>query len=255
MIDFQCMPYYLIAATVLLFALSSLFKILNEYERGVVFRLGRLVSPRGPGLVVLIPGIERMRRVDLRIIAMDVPWQDVITKDNVTAKINAVAYFRVLDASKSIVEVENFSFATSQLAQTSLRGVCGESELDDLLINRKKLNTRMREILDEATDPWGIEVSMVEIKHIELPVGFTRTMAKQAEAERERRAKIIDAEGEFQAAQKLVDAAAIIAKHPEALQLRYLQTLREIATETNSTTIFPIPIDILSMALPKNEQL
>ncbi len=227
------------------FLVFSTIKVLNEYERGVVFRLGRLTNPRGPGLIILIPIVERMRRVDLRTITMDVPPQDVITKDNVSVKVNAVVYFRVLDVNRAVVEVENYLYATSQLAQTTLRSVCGEANLDDLLVEREKLNLRLQEILDHATDPWGIKVSMVEIKHIDLPLEMQRAMAKQAEAERERRAKIIAAEGEFQAAQRLADAAAIIGREPQALQLRYLQTLREIATENNSTTLFPIPIDLL----------
>lgn len=225
--------------------LVNIVKVLNEYERGVVFRLGRLVKPRGPGLVILIPIVERMRRVDMRTITMDVPAQDVITRDNVSVKVNAVVYFRVLDVNRAIVEVENYLYATSQLAQTTLRSVCGEARLDDLLIGRETLNVRLQEILDAATDPWGIKVSMVEIKHIDLPPEMQRAMAKEAEAERERRAKIIAAEGEHQAAEKLAQAATIISREPQALQLRYLQTLREIATENNSTTLFPIPIDFL----------
>lgn len=221
-------------------------RVINEYERAVVFRLGRLMRPRGPGIILLLPlGIERMRRVDLRTITMDVPPQDVITRDNVSVKVNAVVYFRVIDVNKAIIEVENFLYATSQLAQTTLRSVCGEGHMDDLLVSREQINLRLQEILDQATDPWGIKVSMVEIKHIDLPLEMQRAMAKQAEAERERRAKIINAEGEYQAAEKLTDAARIIATQPEALQLRYLQTLREIATENNSTTIFPVPVDFL----------
>lgn len=226
--------------------LFNIFKILNEYERAVVFRLGRLVKPRGPGLVILIPGIERMRRVDMRTITMDVPAQDVITRDNVSVKVSAVIYFRVIDVSRAVVEVENYLYATSQLAQTTLRSVCGEAELDDLLISREQLNIRLQEILDTATEPWGIKVSMVEIKHIDLPIEMQRAMARQAEAERERRAKVIAAEGEFQASEKLAEAAEIIGKQPQALQLRYLQTLSEIASENNSTTLFPIPIDFIS---------
>ena len=240
-----------IVIAIALFLLFSIFKILPEYERAVIFRLGRLVPARGPGLVILIPGLERMRRIDMRTITMDVPSQDIITRDNVSVKVNAVVYFRVLDVSKAVVEVENYLYATSQLAQTTLRSVCGEGEMDDLLINRESLNARLQEILDEATDAWGIKVSMVEIKHIDLPVEMQRAMAKQAEAERERRAKVIAAEGEFQASEKLFQAAEIIAKEPQALQLRYLQTLREIATENNSTTIFPVPIDFMK-AFMKN---
>ena len=228
------------------FILFNTVKILNEYQRGVVFRLGRLVPPRGPGIVFLIPMIERMRVVDIRTITMDVPPQDVITRDNVSVKVNAVVYFKVLDVNRAVVEVENFLYATGQLAQTTLRSVCGEGNMDDLLIEREKINIRLQEILDSATDPWGIKVSMVEIKHIDLPPEMQRAMAKQAEAERERRAKIINAEGEYQASEKLAQAAGIIATQPGAMQLRYLQTLREIATENNSTTLFPIPIDFLS---------
>ncbi len=226
-------------------------KILNEYERGVIFRLGRLTKPRGPGLIILIPGIERMKRIDLRTITMDIPPQDVITKDNVSVKVNAVVYFRVLDVNKAVVEVENFLYATGQLAQTTLRSVCGEAELDDLLAEREKLNERIQDILDTSTDPWGIKVSMVEIKHIDLPEEMQRAMAKQAEAERERRAKVIAALGEYEASTKLAQAAEIISKEPQALQLRYLQTLKDIAQEHNSTTIFPIPIDFLRAFMPK----
>ena len=241
---------FLVVIAAILFI--NIVKVLNEYERGVVFRLGRLVSPRGPGLVILIPGIERMRRVDLRTITMDVPSQDVITRDNVSVKVNAVVYFRVIDVNKAIVEVENYLYATSQLAQTTLRSVCGEVELDQLLISRETLNNRLQEILDTSTDPWGIKVSMVEIKHIDLPPEMQRAMAKQAEAERERRAKVIAAEGEYEASGRLRDAAVTISEQPQALQLRYLQTLREIATENNSTTIFPIPIDFLRAFMPKD---
>ena len=229
---------------VLIVLLTTVFKIVNEYERLVVFRVGRLVTPRGPGITYIIPILENFKRVDMRTITMDVPPQDVITRDNVSVKVNAVVYFRVLDVNRAIVEVENYLYATSQLAQTTLRSVCGEAHLDDLLTEREQLNNRLQEILDQNTDPWGIKVSMVEIKHIDLPLEMQRAMARQAEAERERRAKIIAAEGEHQAASKLADAAAIIGREPQALQLRYLQTLREIATENNSTTIFPVPIDL-----------
>jgi regulator of protease activity HflC (stomatin/prohibitin superfamily) len=239
------MPWIVFALFVLVFIGANIFKILNEYEKGVVFRLGRLISPKGPGIIVLIPFIDRVRRIDMRTITMDVPSQDVITRDNVSVKVNAVVYFRVLDVNKAVVEVENYLYATSQLAQTTLRSVCGEAELDDLLIGREQINMRIQEILDTATDPWGIKVSMVEIKHIDLPPEMQRAMARQAEAERERRATVIAAEGEFQAAQKLSDAAGIIAEQPQALQLRYLQTLKEIAGENNSTTLFPIPIDLM----------
>jgi regulator of protease activity HflC (stomatin/prohibitin superfamily) len=226
--------------------LISGIKILPEYQRAVIFRLGRLCPHRGPGIIYVIPGIERMVRIDLRTITMDVPPQDVITRDNVSVKVNAVIYFRVIDPSKAIVEIENYLFATSQLAQTTLRSVCGQAELDDLLAEREKINTHLQEILDAQTDPWGIKVSLVEVKHIDLPQEMQRALAKQAEAERERRAKVINAEGEFQAAQRLADASQIIEQHPVALQLRYLQTLSEVAAENNSTTLFPVPIDLLS---------
>jgi regulator of protease activity HflC (stomatin/prohibitin superfamily) len=203
-------------------------------------------APRGPGITFVIPLIEQMVKVDMRTITMDIPPQDVITKDNVSVKVNAVLYFRVVDPSRAIVQVENYLFATSQLAQSSLRSVCGQEELDDLLSEREKINSRLQEIIDAHTDPWGIKVSLVEIKHIDLPQEMQRALAKQAEAERERRAKIINAEGEFQAAQRLADASAIIEQHPVALQLRYLQTLSEVATENNSTTLFPVPIDLLA---------
>jgi regulator of protease activity HflC (stomatin/prohibitin superfamily) len=203
-------------------------------------------APRGPGITFVIPLIEQMVKVDMRTITMDIPPQDVITKDNVSVKVNAVLYFRVVDPSRAIVQVENYLFATSQLAQTTLRSVCGQEELDDLLSEREKINSRLQEIIDAHTDPWGIKVSLVEIKHIDLPQEMQRALAKQAEAERERRAKIINAEGEFQAAQRLADASAIIEQHPVALQLRYLQTLSEVATENNSTTLFPVPIDLLT---------
>ncbi len=225
--------------------LGMAIRILNEYERGVVFRLGRYHKTKGPGLIILIPFVDKMVKVSLRMVAMDVPPQDVITKDNVSVKVNAVVYFRVMEASKSVLEVENYLFATSQLAQTTLRSVCGEAELDELLSEREKINLRLQSILDKHTDPWGVKVSVVEIKHIDLPQEMQRAMAKQAEAERERRAKIINAEGEFQAATKLAEASQIIEKHPVALQLRFLQTLREVAAENNSTTLFPIPIDII----------
>ena len=227
------------------FLLLSAVRILKEYERGVIFRLGRLVAAKGPGLILLVPIIDKMQKVDLRVITHDVPPQDVITRDNVSVKVNAVVYLKVFDPNKAIVEVEDYLYATSQLAQTTLRSVIGEAELDELLAERDQINERIQAILDEATDPWGIKVSRVEVKHVDLPQEMQRAMARQAEAERERRAKIITAEGEFQAAEKITQAAAIIARHPEALQLRYLQTLVEIATENNSTTLFPIPIDLL----------
>src|SRR5690349_15211019 len=229
----------------ILFFLSAAIKILREYERGVVFRLGRLVSVRGPGLILLIPVIDKMVKVSLRTVVMDVPPQDIITEDNVSIKVNAVVYFRVLQPQRAIVEVENYLVATSQLSQTTLRSVLGQSELDDLLSQREKINQRLQQIIDTHTEPWGIKVSNVEVKQIDLPQEMQRAMAKQAEAERERRSKVIAAEGEFQASQRLADAASILSEQPSALTLRYLQTLREIATENNSTTIFPVPIDLL----------
>ncbi len=238
--------YPLIAIIVLvIFFLSAALRILNEYERGVIFRLGRIIDAKGPGLIILIPLIDKMVKVSLRLVAMDVDPQDVITRDNVSVQVNAVIYFRVIDPVKAIVEVENYNYAMSQLAQTTLRSVCGQAELDDLLSEREKINNELQEILDTHTDPWGIKVATVELKHIDLPTEMQRAMAKQAEAERERRAKIINAEGEFQAAAKLADAAQIIESHPTALQLRYLQTVRELSAENNTTTIFPIPIDFI----------
>jgi regulator of protease activity HflC (stomatin/prohibitin superfamily) len=238
-------PYFALLVIVILFLYSAI-KILNEYERGVIFRLGRVIGAKGPGLILLIPVIDKMVRVDLRVVAMDVPPQDVITRDNVSIKVSAVLYFRVLDPNRAIVSVENYLYATSQLAQTTLRSVCGQAELDDLLSEREKINEHIQEILDKDTEPWGIKVAKVEIKHIDLPQEMQRAMAKQAEAERERRAKVIGAEGEYQAAQKLADAAQIISLQPVALQLRFLQTLREVAAENNSTTIFPVPIDLFT---------
>lgn len=229
-----------------LFVLLNSIKILREYERGVIFRLGRLIETKGPGLIILIPFVDRMVKVSLRTVVMDVPPQDVITKDNVSLKVNAVVYFRVLQAEKAIVEVENFLEATSQLSQTTLRSVLGQSMLDELLAEREKINQSLQKIIDTHTDPWGIKVSNVEVKHVDLPPEMQRAMAKQAEAERERRAKIIHAEGEFQASQKLRDAAEVISGQPMALQLRFLQTLTEVASEKNSTTIFPVPIDLLT---------
>jgi regulator of protease activity HflC (stomatin/prohibitin superfamily) len=228
-------------------------KILKEYERAVVFRLGRMVGSRGPGITYIIPGVEKMVKMDLRTVTMDIPPQDVITRDNVSVKVNAVLYFRVLEPNRAVVEVENYLFATSQLAQVTLRSVCGQAELDELLAERERINSRIQEILDQQTDPWGIKVVLVELKYIDLPQEMQRAMAKQAEAERERRAKVIHADGEFQAAQKLADAAEVIGKQPMALQLRFLQSLVEIASEKNSTTIFPVPIDLLTPFLKKNE--
>jgi len=243
-------------ATTLAFALLLVWsglRVLKEFERGVVFRLGRLVGARGPGLIYLIPLVERMERVDLRTVTMDVPPQDVITRDNVSVKVNAVLYSRVVDPRRAIVEVVSYMFATSQLAQTTLRSVCGQRELDELLSDRERINQHIQEILDAQTEPWGVKVVSVEIKHIDLPQEMQRAMAAQAEAERERRAKVINAEGEFQAAQRLADASAIISQHPTALQLRFLQTLTEVATEHHSTTIFPLPVDLLTPFLSKPE--
>jgi regulator of protease activity HflC (stomatin/prohibitin superfamily) len=233
-------------ALIALVLLLSGIKILPEYQRGVIFRLGRLVPYRGPGTIYVIPLVERMVRVDLRTVTTDVPSQDVITRDNVSVKVNAVLYFRVLDPSKATVEIANYLVATSQLAQTTLRSVCGQAELDDLLAEREKINSHIQEIVDAQTEPWGVKVSLVELKHIDLPQEMQRALAKQAEAERERRAKVINAEGEYQAAQRLAEASQIIEQHPMALQLRYLQTLSTIATENPSTTLFPVPIDLMA---------
>ncbi len=236
----------IIAIFFIVVILINAIKILPEYERGVIFRLGRLLpKPKGPGLIIIIPVVDRLIRVSLRTIVHDVPPQDVITRDNVSVKVNAVVYFRVMDPLKSIVEVENYHYATSQLSQTTLRSVLGQAELDDLLSERERLNTELQTILDKHTDPWGIKVSMVEVKHVDLPVEMQRAMAKQAEAEREKRAKIIHADGEYQAAEQLRKAAEEIAKSPVTLQLRFLQTLTEIATEKNSTILFPLPIELL----------
>jgi regulator of protease activity HflC (stomatin/prohibitin superfamily) len=227
-----------------IFFLSAALRILNEYERGVIFRLGRVIKAKGPGLIILIPVIDKIVKVSLRLVALDVDPQDVITRDNVSVKVNAVIYFRVIDPIKAIIEVENYAYAMSQLAQTTLRSVCGQAELDELLSEREKINTELQEILDTHTDPWGIKVATVELKHIDLPQEMQRAMARQAEAERERRAKVINAEGEYQAATKLAEASVIIEQHPTALQLRYLQTMNEMSTESNSTVIFPIPIEL-----------
>jgi len=244
--------FFILALVLLILFLSAAIKILREYERGVVFRLGRVINSKGPGLVIIIPIVDKLVRVSLRLVAMDVPPQDVITKDNVTLKVNAVIYFRVMDPNNAIIQVENYLFATSQLAQTTLRSVCGQVELDELLSERDKINARLQTILDKHTDPWGIKVSNVEVKHIDLPQEMQRAMAKQAEAERERRAKVINAEGEFQAAAKLREAAETIQDFPYALQLRYLQTLREVSAENNSTTLFPIPIDLFKPFMRKD---
>ncbi len=227
--------------------LLNWLKILNEYERGVVFRLGNLLpKPKGPGLVLVISPIDRMVKVSLRLVALDVPPQDIITRDNVSVKVNAVVFFRVVDPIKAVIEVENFLYATSQLAQTTLRSVLGQAELDDLLAERDRLNLQLQDILDRHTDPWGIKVTSVEVKHVDLPTEMQRALAKQAEAEREKRAKVIHAEGEFQAAAQLANAAKIVGQHPLGMQLRYLQTLTEIAAEKNSTIVFPLPIDLIS---------
>jgi len=230
-----------------LILLVNMIKVLREYERGVIFRLGRLIGAKGPGLIILIPIVDKIVRVDLRVITYDVPSQDVITRDNVSVKVNAVVYFQVVDANKAIVSVANFFEATSQIAQTTLRSVLGQVELDDLLTNREKINAELQRIIDDQTEPWGIKVSVVEVKNVDLPPEMQRAIAKQAEAERERRAKVIHADGEFQASQKLADAATVIASAPNAMQLRFLQTLTEVATERNSTLIFPVPIDLLSV--------
>ena len=251
------MPYTIIFLIVLaVLFLASAIRILNEYERGVIFRLGRVMDrAKGPGLIILIPVVDRMVKISLRLVAMDVPPQDVITRDNVSVKVNAVIYFRVMDSIKAVVEVENYLYATSQLAQTTLRSVCGQAELDELLSDRDKINSQLQEILDKHTDPWGVKVTTVEVKHIDLPQDMQRAMARQAEAERERRAKVINAEGEHQAANRLAQAAEIISEHPMALQLRYLQTLREVSAENNSTTLFPIPIDLFKPFLKLAEMV
>lgn len=246
--------FVLVPIILFLFWLVNCIKILNEYERGVVFRLGRLLpAPKGPGLVLILWPIDRVVRVSLRTIVLDVPPQDIITRDNVSVKVNAVVYFRVFNPNRAIVEVENFHYATSQLSQTTLRSVLGQVELDDLLSQREKLNSDLQAILDRHTDPWGIKISMVEVKHVDLPVEMQRAMARQAEAEREKRAKVIHAEGEFQAAAQLRRAADLISDNPVTLQLRYLQTLTEIATEKNSTIIFPVPVDLIRQFMPESK--
>jgi regulator of protease activity HflC (stomatin/prohibitin superfamily) len=238
--------FFFVLVLFVVIILANAIRILREYERGIIFRLGRLIGVKGPGIIFLIPIVDKMVKVSLRTVVMDVPPQDVITRDNVSIKVNAVVYFRVVQADKAIVEVENFLFATSQLSQTTLRSILGQASLDELLAERDKINSSLQEIMDTHTEPWGIKVSNVEVKQIDLPVEMQRAMARQAEAERERRAKVIHAEGEFQASQKLADAAHIIEQHPMALQLRFLQTLTEIAAEKNSTIIFPVPIDLIS---------
>ena len=251
--DFKLLSYYMeqvpiftiVVILLVIIILANAVRILREYERGVIFRLGRMIGVKGPGLILLIPIIDKMVKVSLRTVVLDVPPQDIITQDNVSIKVNAVVYFRVIYPAKAIVEVENYLFATSQISQTTLRSVLGQSELDDLLSQRDKINQKLQQIIDAHTDPWGIKVSNVEVKQIDLPQEMQRAMARQAEAERERRSKVIAAEGEFQASQRLSDAAQVLSEQPSALTLRYLQTLREIAQENNSTTIFPIPIDLL----------
>jgi len=243
---------YLFLIVLVVFFLVSAIKILNEYERGVIFRLGRVLgAPKGPGLIILIPVIDKMTKVSLRTVVLDVPPQDVITRDNISVKVNAVVYFRVIDPSKAIIAVENYLYATSQLSQTTLRSVLGQAELDELLSQREKINERLQEILDTHTEPWGIKVSNVEVKNVDLPQEMQRAIARQAEAERERRAKVIGAEGEFQAAAKLAEASDILSKSPMSLQLRYLQTLIEISSEKNSTVIFPVPIDLIKAFMEK----
>jgi len=247
---FNYVPVIFILILLVMFAVSAI-RVLPEYERGVLFRLGRLAGARGPGLFFIIPGVDKLVRVSLRTVAFDVPPQDVITHDNVTVKVSAVIYFRVMEPQKAIVEVENYLYATSQLAQTTLRSVLGQVELDELLANREKINKELQEILDRHTGPWGVKVTAVEVKNIDLPQEMLRAIAKQAEAERERRAKVIHADGEYQASEKLAQAAKVLAAEPTSLQLRYLQTLTEIAAEKNSTTIFPIPIDLITMFMKK----
>jgi len=248
------MTLYWTLLVIILIILASMIRILREYERGVIFRLGRLIGIKGPGLILLIPFVDRMVKVSLRVVAMDVPPQDVITRDNVSVKVNAVVYFRVMDPGKAIVEVQDYLYATSQIAQTTLRSILGEVELDDLLSKREELNHRLQQIIDEQTDPWGIKVTAVEIKHVDLPSEMQRAMARQAEAERERRAKIINAEGEFQASRRLAEAAEILAKNPVTMQLRFLQTLTEISTENASTIVFPIPLELISPFLTKKSK-
>lgn len=247
-------PTSLIFLVLILLVLTNMFKILKEYERGVIFRLGRFVGVRGPGLTILIPYLEKMVKVNLRTVVMDVPPQDVISKDNISIKVNAVVYFRVIQPAKAVLEVEDYYYATSQIAQTTLRSVLGQVELDEILSHRDKINKNLQDVIDSQTDPWGIKVSSVEIKHIDLPVEMQRAMAKQAEAERERRAKVIHAEGELQASQKLSEASEIMSANPMTLQLRYLQTLSEIASEKNSTIIFPLPIEILKTFTSKSDK-
>ncbi|MFH1619229.1 MAG: slipin family protein [bacterium] len=247
---FGLMPLLVIGVVIVF----SCIKVLNEYERGVMLTLGRFTGVKGPGLIILIPGIQQVFRLSTRVVVLDVPPQDVITRDNISVKVNAVVYFRVVNPQAAVLNVENFMYATSQLAQTTLRSVLGQQELDDLLANRDKINKNLQEILDQHTEPWGIKISSVEVKNVDLPQDMQRAIAKQAEAERERRAKVIHAEGEFQAAQKLSDAALILGQNPAAIQLRYLQTLSEISTEKSSTILFPLPIDLIQMFLKKRNE-
>ncbi len=237
-------PIFIFIAVIVILLLSGV-RILNEYERGVVFRLGRIIDPKGPGLKWIIPAVDKMIKISLRVITMDVPPQDIITKDNVSVKVNAVVYFRVIDPVKAVIQVENYLYATSQLSQTTLRSVLGQVELDELLAEREKLNLNLQEVLDKQTDPWGIKVTLVEIKYVDLPQDMQRSMAKQAEAERERRAKVINAEGEFQASTRLSEASDILSKNPMALQLRYMQTLADISNENSSIIVFPLPLDLI----------
>ncbi|HNT97698.1 MAG TPA: slipin family protein [Elusimicrobiales bacterium] len=245
---------YLPLIVILVVVLISSIKVLNEYERGVMLTFGRFTGVKGPGIIIVIPMVQEIFRISTRVVVLDVPPQDVITRDNISVKVNAVVYFRVVNPQSAVLNVENFMYATSQLSQTTLRSVLGQQELDDLLAQRDKINQNLQQILDQHTEPWGIKVSSVEVKNVDLPQEMQRAIARQAEAERERRAKVIHAEGEFQAAQKLSDAASIIGQNPAAIQLRYLQTLTEVATERNSTTIFPIPIDIITQFLNKKSQ-
>ncbi|MGZ3536200.1 MAG: slipin family protein [Thermodesulfobacteriota bacterium] len=242
--------FFFLVIFVIILAASAI-KILREYERGVIFRLGRLIGAKGPGIIFIIPGVDKLLRISLRTVTLDIPPQDVITRDNISIKVNAVVYFRVIDPNRAVVEVENYLYATQQLAQTTLRSVVGQADLDELLSQRDKINITLQDILDKHTEPWGIKVSLVETKQVDLPEEMRRAIARQAEAERERRAKIIHAEGEYQAAEKLAQAAKVISINPAAIQLRFLQTLTEIATEKNSTTIFPVPIDLLTPFLKK----
>lgn len=244
---------YIFLILLIAYFFSAAIKIMKEYERAVVFRLGRLIPVKGPGLVIIIPIVDKMVRVSLRTITMDVPAQDIITADNVTVRVNAVVYFRPINPAKAITEVEDYFFATSQIAQTTLRSVLGQSQLDDLLTKRDELNKELQKIIDDQTEPWGVKVTVVEVKNVDLPEEMQRAIAKQAEAERERRAKVIHAEGEYQASQRLADAAKIISTEPSALQLRFLQTLTELATEKNSTIVFPVPIDLLTAFMGKKE--